>query len=325
MGQIQAALVPASGAPALFVRALETKVAHSYSAMEVVPYRDYEDAYAAIAKRVPATARRVGIEYLEMTTWQMDRLRKACPAVTFQDVSMTVEGLRRVKSPHELTYVREAARIANLGLQTAIEVVREGVSVSTVIAEAIRAMYEAGQDDVSCPPVFVWAGPDGGLMHDTALDGIVKRGDLVTLEITGTSHLYAADAMGTICVGHPSAEVDRGYDVSVALHTAAQRALRDGATGDAVHARCDVVYRDAGYGPYYRRVGGAIGINAQPGLFFEGLNLVKGENAALEAGMTILVQPGVDTPAMMIVASTNLVTDTGWEELTQPLPNLLAR
>jgi len=325
MGHIHAALVPATGAPLIFVRALETKVARKYSSMEVVPYRDYEDAYKEIAKRFPSSARRVGIENLEITAWQVERLQRACPLVEFQDVSMLVEGLRRMKSPQELIYVREAANLANLGLRTAIQGVRDGVPVGRVVATATRAMYDAGQDDISWPPVLVWTGPDGGPMHDSGLDSVVKSGDLVTLEITGTSHLYAADAMGTICIGHPSRDVDRGYEVSVALHNAAQGALRAGATGDAVHARCDVVFRDAGYGPYYRRVGGAIGINSQPGLFFEGLNLLKGESTALEAGMTILVQPGVDTPAMMIVASTNLVTDTGWEELTHPLRDLISR
>jgi Xaa-Pro dipeptidase len=325
MGQIHAALVPASGTPTLFMRALETKVAQKYCWTEAEPYRDYEDAYAAIANRFPVGAKRVGIEHLDITALQLERFRRACPAVEIQDVSMLVERFRRVKSPQELAQVREAARLANLGLRTAIEAVREGVPVSTVIAETTRAMYDAGQDDISWPPVLVWSGPDGGLMHDTSLEGVVKRRDLVTIEITGTCHLYTADAMGTICAGPPSDEIAKAYEVSVALHNAAQRALRPGATGDEVHAECDKVFRGAGHGPYYRRVGSAIGINSQPAAFFEGLNLLKGENLALEKGMTVLVQPGVDKPAMLIVASTNVITDAGCEEVTHPLLKLVSR
>jgi hypothetical protein len=41
--------------------------------------------------------------------------------------------------------------------------------------------------------------------------------------------------------------------------------------------------------------------------------------------MTILVQPGVDRPAMMIVASTNLVMQDGAEPLTRPLSRLVWR
>jgi Xaa-Pro aminopeptidase len=186
-------------------------------------------------------------------------------------------------------------------------------------------MYEQGQDDVNWPPVLVWSGPEGGLMHDTALEGVISAGHLVTLEVTGTRELYVADAMGTTCVGPPSKAIEEGYAISVALHDAAQKALRAGVTGGEVHAQADAVFQAAGQGPYYRRVGGAVGINAQPSLFFEGLNLLKGETTRLEGGMTVLVQPGVDRPAMIIVASTNLVVDRGFEELTHPLSRLVRR
>jgi Xaa-Pro dipeptidase len=325
MGQIHAALVPAAGEPTLFMRALETKAAAKYCWAAAEPYRDYEDAYAAIAKALPAGARRLGIEHLEITALQLERLRRACPGVEAQDISMLVERFRRVKSPQEIAYCREAGRIADIGMQAAVAAVKDGARVSSVIAEALRAMYDAGQDDINWPPVLLWSGPEGGLMHDTALDGVMAQGHLVTIEITGARELYVADAMGTICVGPPSKEVAKGYETSVALHGAAQRALRAGVTGEHVHAQADKVFRDAGHGPYYRRVGGAIGINSQPSLFFEGLNLLKGETTPLEAGMTVLVQPGVDKPAMIIVASTNLITESGSEELTRPLPKLIRR
>jgi Xaa-Pro dipeptidase len=325
MGQIHAALVPPSGTPTLFIRGLESRTAAKYCWTEVAPYRDYEDAYAAIARRLPSGARRLGIEYLEITALQLERLRRACPAVETPDVSGLVEPLRRVKSQREIEHCREAGRIAEVGLHAAIEAVKDGARVASVVAEATRAMYEQGQDDINWPAVIVWSGPEGGLMHDTGLEGVISAGHLVTLEVTGTRELYIADAMGTICVGTPSKSIEEGYATSVALHDAAQRALRAGVTGGEVHAAADAVFQAAGQGPYYRRVGGAVGINAQPSLFFEGLNLLKDETTVLESGMTVLVQPGVDRPAMMIVASTNLVMERGFEELTHPLSRLVRR
>jgi Xaa-Pro dipeptidase len=325
MGNIHAALVPLSGTPVVFVRALETRTAAKYCWTEVEPYRDYEDAYAAIARRLPSGTRRLGIEYVEITALQLERVRRAAPAVETPDVSGLVEPLRRVKSKREIEYSREAGRIAEVGLHAAIDAVKDGARVAAVVAEATRAMYEHGQDDINWPAVIVWSGPEGGLMHDTALEGVISAGHLVTLEVTGTRELYVADAMGTICVGTPSKEIEEGYEISVKLHDAAQRALRAGVSGHEVHAQADRVYQAAGQGPYYRRVGGAIGINAQPSLFFEGLNLLKGESTLLESGMTVLVQPGVDRPAMMIVASTNLVVERGFEALTHPLPGLVRR
>lgn len=325
MGNIHAALVPPAGTPTLFMRALESRTAAKYCWTEIEPYRDYEDAYAAIARRLPAGTRRLGIEYVEITALQLERLRRAAPAVETPDVSGLIEPLRRVKSTREIEYCREAGRIAEVGLHAAIDAVKDGARVATVVAEATRAMYEQGQDDINWPPVIVWSGPEGGLMHDTALEGVISAGHLVTLEVTGTRELYVADAMGTICVGTPSKAIAEGYEISVKLHDAAQRILRAGVSGHEVHAQADQVFQAAGQGPYYRRVGGAIGINSQPSLFFEGLNLLKGESTLLQSGMTVLVQPGVDRPAMMIVASTNLVTEGGFEALTHSLPRLVRR
>ncbi len=325
MGQLHAVLVPRSGEPTLFIRSLETKVAQRYAAVETLPYRDFQDAYALVAERMPAGAARLGVERLDITATQLDRLTAALPGTELSDISLVVDALRRVKSPQELAYMREAARLANIGLEAAIEAVRPGARISRVVAAALEAMYEAGQDDVSSPPVLVWSGPDGGMMHDTALDGAVADGDLVTIEVIGSSRLYSADAMGTISAGSPDAEIRDAYRLAVALHEASQEAVRAGATGDAVHAAADAVFRAGGHGSYNRRVGGAVGINVQPSLFFEGLNLLRGEETQLEAGMTVLVQPGVDVPAMMIVASTNAVTADGHEELTRPLRELICR
>src|SRR5262249_52731240 len=260
MGQIHAALVPLAGTPTLFIRALETRTAAKYCWSEVAPYRDYEDAYALIAGRLPADARRIGVEHDEITALQLERLRRAGGgALEIVDVSGLVEPLRRLKSRSEIEYCREAGRIAEVGLHAAIDVVKDGARVATVVAEATRAMYEQGQDDINWPAVIVWSGPEGGLMHDTGLGGLISSGHLVTLEVTGSRELYPADAMGTICVGAPARAIEEGYAISVALHDAAQRALRAGVSGGDVHAQADAVFQAAGQGPYYRRARGASG------------------------------------------------------------------
>lgn len=325
MGHVHGVLIPAAHAPTLFIRALERRTADRYATVEAEPYSDDADPYELIARRLAPGTARIGIESLDLTDRQARRLERACGGVALEDASQLVDRMRRVKSPEELVHVREASRLANLGLRRAIDAARDGVRVSAVVSAATRAMYEAGQDDVSWPPVLVWSGPEGGLMHDTALDGLIETGHLVTIEVTGSCHLYASDAMATISIGAPSDALTAAYADAVAVHDAARGALRAGAAAEAAHAAADRAFRAAGHGPYYRRVGGAIGINAQPSLFFEGLSLVRGETTPLEQGMTVLVQPGVDRPAMMIVASTNLVTSEGYEELTEPLDHLETR
>jgi hypothetical protein len=59
-------------------------------------------------------------------------------------------------------------------------------------------------------------------MRDTAVEGVISAGHLVTLEVTGTRELCVANAMGTSCLGTLSKALE-GYTTAVALHNAAQR------------------------------------------------------------------------------------------------------
>jgi Xaa-Pro aminopeptidase len=221
--------------------------------------------------------------------------------------------------------VRDAARLANLGIEVAIEQTEPGRRIRDLVARVTSAMYEVGQDDVTLAAAYAYNGPTGGFMHETALDGTIREGDVVNLGIDGISHAYTAECLASVYAGTPPAELVEAYEVAVALHDAAREALRPGASGADVHANVDAVHRDSGRGPYRRRVGGAIGINGQPGLFFEGYSLMEGQTEPLAEGVLMNIQPGVDDPAMLIVHSLNLMTATGYEELVPPHRELIGR
>ena len=51
-------------------------------------------------------------------------------------------------------------------------------------------------------------------------------------------------------------------------------------------------------------------------------DLVKGNQAVLTPGLSLLVQTLVDEPVLLTCASTVTVTESGYEELTTPLIGL---
>ena len=65
------------------------------------------------------------------------------------DGSDIVNGVRKVKSPAELAVIRTAARIGDIGMQTAIETIRPGVMELDVWGEMVRAMARAGGEPSS--------------------------------------------------------------------------------------------------------------------------------------------------------------------------------
>ncbi len=52
------------------------------------------------------------------------------------------------------------------------------------------------------------------------------------------------------------------------------------------------------------------------------INVIKGNQEILHPGVALLIQPLVNEPVLITCSSTVLVTETGREELTQPLLDL---
>ena len=73
-------------------------------------------------------------------------------AGTAVEVDDIARALRRTKDERDLAGMREAARVADLGMSTAFTVIRPGVTCGEVIAEGTSAMLKAGAESVAMAP-----------------------------------------------------------------------------------------------------------------------------------------------------------------------------
>ena len=89
-------------------------------------------------------------------------------------------------------------------------------------------------------------------------------------------------------------------------------------TAGDVFSAANAVYRRARDANYYRRCGGSMGLT----IFT--IDLVNGRKDILNPGVALLVQTLVDDPVLLTCASTVVVTETGYDELTQPILGLKA-
>ena len=133
------------------------------------------------------------------------------------EVSDLVTRLRVVKSPAEIEYVREAARLADLGLERAIEVAAPGVFEGDVLAALQGAIFEGG-GDFPANEVIVGSGPRALLFRSAAGMRRMDEVDQLSLEWAGSYRHYHAAMMRTFAVGEAS-----GYQRR--LHSAVREAL----------------------------------------------------------------------------------------------------
>jgi len=318
--QIHPLLVPAEGEPRIMTRALERETVKTQWTKDPWLYMDHDDPFKVlhdIIQQNRATAGKIGIEEGFITVRQLKKIKQYCPKADFVDATGLVESVRTSPSSAEAECVRKAAKITDVGFQTAIEHCGDGVFPYEIVAEVHNAMYKAGQTDFEASFVAVWSGPTGGMMHDTTTTEKISKGDMVTIEIHGNYNLYKAGAQGSVYVGdNPPARIMDAYELVSGMYREARDAIKPGVRAGEIFDAADRIYNSRRGAHYFRRVGGSIGLT-----LFD-VDLGKEKQDQLKPGLALLVQPLVDDPALITCACTIMVTEKGREELTKPLLQL---
>ncbi len=127
-------------------------------------------------------------------------LHSFCELVEASDI---VTRKRAVKSPAEIEYVREAARLADVALDRAVETAGPGAFEGDVLAALQGAIYEGGGD----PPgneVIIGSGPRALMVRYCAGMRRMDPVDQLNLEWAGVYRRYHAAMMRTLIVGEVS-------------------------------------------------------------------------------------------------------------------------
>lgn len=240
----------------------------------------------------------VGVQmWFNTPAFLLNLFQRANPMVKVVDIAPVMDELRLVKDDEEVRLMREAARIAVVGMKTAAAWIRPGVSENEVGAEIEYAMRKAGGHGVATP-VFVNSGIRSGWLHGTASDKPVEAGDLVVVDVVPRYRGYCANLTRTFVVGPPTDKQQELFDVYRRAQAAGIAAVRPGVKNGDIDTVARQVFEDAGFGEYY-----VPGISHSIGLDFEekprptihpadfSFQLVDG--MTLTVGHSVLSVPGI--------------------------------
>jgi Xaa-Pro dipeptidase len=133
------------------------------------------------------------------------------------DASDIVTRLRAVKSPAEIVYVREAARLSDLADHAGNAAIRSGADEGEILAAQHHAIFANG-GDYPGNEFIIGSGRDALLCRYKSGRRKLDPEDQITLEFAGTYRHYHAALMRTIVVGQPR-------PLHLSYHTAAKEAL----------------------------------------------------------------------------------------------------
>lgn len=170
----------------------------------------------------------IGLELDVVPAQLFSNIQKALPDASFADISPLIISQRMIKDEDELELVRVSASILDKGQRRALEVIRAGISevemAAEVEAELRRNRHEGilvnrrfdaytmygmigSGDSLTRFAGFANVASGVGLsraMRISASNRMMKRGDLVMIDITGSYHGYITDVTRPYVIGPAS-------------------------------------------------------------------------------------------------------------------------
>lgn len=251
-------------------------------------------AFEVLARRLGLLGETVGLEvpgyYLHPYHYQ--RLRDLFGSEHLIDATALVADLRMVKSPAELSYVREAARLADIGMDAFMAHLAVGRRELELAGAVYGALLRAGSG-IAASPINLVSGERSAYSHGAPTERAIAAGDNVNVEFGATFKRYTATIGRQFVMGKPTSRMRDLHDTVRSASDAMIARVRDGAAAIDVHEAARQVIAAAGFERYRVHLSGyGLGPSFPPS-WAEPLHLIDGTTYTLRSGMVITIEPPV--------------------------------
>jgi Xaa-Pro dipeptidase len=155
-------------------------------------------------------------------------LRNLLPKVNFSGINDMLEKMRAIKSPEEIAFLEQAARLGDLMLDACRRTARPGVRECEVYGEMMKAMIANGGEE---PTLFLWAADANPLPHPFRLPTMrpLEKGDIILCEMHPKYGGYFTHVERTFSVGEPDREYLDIYDGCLKTYAKGMELFQPGA------------------------------------------------------------------------------------------------
>jgi Xaa-Pro dipeptidase len=304
--------------PLLIVPALEKEDAKSAGwTYDIISYFDHEDPWQLLADQLRKDNEKpevIGLEHDHLNLERYKKVKEVLPDAAVTDIQEMLSSVRVIKSKDEYARLKQAAELADFGIETGIKSIREGVSELEVIANIEYKLKKQGIQQMSFQTMTL-SGAKTASPHGTPTMKEIEAGDMVLFDLGVIFEGYCSDITRTVAYKSITEEQRNIYETVLA---AEKKAIETAQIGTPV-GKLDQTARDhiesAGYGKYFtHRIGHGLGIETHEYPSMHGNNPL-----ALEAGMSFTIEPGIYVPEKGGVRIEDMVfmTENGAEQLTK--------
>ncbi|WP_249870863.1 M24 family metallopeptidase [Oceanobacillus saliphilus] len=283
---------------------------------ELISYFDHEDPwklfldYLTKHNKVPQS---IGLEHDHITLERLEAIERILPKTTIFDVKEIMANLRVVKNKKEYTLLKQAAALADFGIETGVNAISEGVTELELIAKIEYELKKQGVREMSFTTMAL-AGAKTASPHGTPSNVKITPGDLVLFDLGVIFEGYCSDITRTVAYKSITDEQKQIYKTVLAAELHAIDASKPNtAVGKVDYAARETIEK-AGYGDYFtHRIGHGLGIETH-----EYPSMHSNNELPLKSGMCFTIEPGIYMPNIGGVRIEDMIfmTEKGAEILT---------
>ena len=258
-----------------------------------------------------AHAGKIGLEAGHTTLTEAKKLQNAAPSITWVPLAKTIEPLRQLKTPAEITAIQAAAALTDQAMSQVNEIARPGMTEHELAWELEKTMRSAGADSLAFP-IIVASGPNAALPHYTTGRRQLQMGDAIIIDMGAQLNSYRSDMTRTFFLGNePTSQFMEVYELVLRAQTAVLAQTRPGMKNKTIDSIARDMIAAAGHGEHFGHgLGHGVGLDIHEDPF---LSPRSPENEIVAAGMTLTVEPGVYLPGWggARIEDLTVITDEG--------------
>ncbi|WP_349407814.1 Xaa-Pro peptidase family protein [Pseudalkalibacillus sp. SCS-8] len=285
---------------------------------EIIGHGDADDPWelihSALKERGVTEAQHVAIEKETLSYERAEQLMKRYPSVTFTSAEEKLHELRLIKDANELEILRKAAELADFGVETGVNALREGCTEMEVLATIEYELKKKGIREMSFSTMVLF-GEKSGQPHGNPGDRKLKKGDLVLFDLGVVLDGYCSDITRTVAFQEVNDKQKEIYDIVLKAQLETLEISKPGTRLGDLDKKAREIITNAGYGDFFpHRIGHGIGIDVH-----EYPSMSENNDNLLKEGMTYTIEPGIYLPHIggVRIEDDLLVTKDGCETLTK--------
>jgi Xaa-Pro dipeptidase len=171
---------------------------------------------------------RVGMQmWFHTPAFLVDLFRKVNKEIELVPSDPVMDALRMIKDPEEIEMLKEAQRIASLGMDRAREMLKPGITGHEIATEVLFKMMMEGAEGTSTP-IHINSGIRSCWIHGKVDNNPMAMGDLVVIDLTPQYQGYCANLARTFVIGEANRKQKELFNVYEEMYEATRDALRPG-------------------------------------------------------------------------------------------------